>query len=133
MALPLAAADAVGEAGHLVEHRVHVGDDVLPVHDDRGVPRRAQGDMQDRAVLGDVDPVAPEHGVDPLAQAAFPGQLQEEPQRVVGDAVLRVVEEEAGGLDCQTLAAFGILREQRAEMDVPDLFVVGDERFPRRA
>ena len=69
MALPLAAADAVGEAGHLVEHGVDVRDDVLPVHDDRGVPRRAQGDVEDGPVLGDVDLLAAEHRVDPRSRS----------------------------------------------------------------
>ena len=36
--LPSAAADAVGEVGHLVEHGVDLGHDVLAVDDDRLVP-----------------------------------------------------------------------------------------------
>ena len=40
--------------------------------------RRAQGDVQDGTVFRDVDPVAPEHGVDALPQAAFLGQPQEQ-------------------------------------------------------
>ena len=133
MALPFAASDAVAEIGHLVQHGVHLGHDVLAVHDDGGGPRRAEGDVQDRAVFRDVDPVAAEHGVDAIAQAAFPGQLHEELQRLVRDAVLRVIEKDARGFSRQTLAAFGIRREERAEMDVLDLLVVGGERFPRRA
>ena len=35
-------------------------------------PRRAQGDVQDRAVFRDVDLVAAEHGVDAIAQAGIP-------------------------------------------------------------
>ena len=38
--------------------------------------RRAQGDVQDGAVLGGVDLLAAEHRVDPLAQAALLGQLR---------------------------------------------------------
>ena len=72
VALPLAAADAVGEVGHLVEHGMHLRHDVLAVHDDRCASRRAQGDVQDGAVLGDVDLVTAEHGVDPRAQPAIP-------------------------------------------------------------
>ena len=76
VALPLAAADAVGEGGHLVEHRVHRGDDVFAVDDDRLALGSAQGDVQDGAVLGDVDLVAAEHRVDLLAQAGLLGQLR---------------------------------------------------------
>ena len=64
------------------------------------VARRAQRDVQHGAVLGDVDLLAAEHRVDALAQArlARPAATQQ-PQRLVGDAVLRVVEVEAGGLE----------------------------------
>ena len=67
--LPLAGADALGERGHAVERLVHLGDDVDSVHDERALPRHAQRDMQDRAVLGRVDPVAAEHGLGALAQS----------------------------------------------------------------
>ena len=71
---------------------------------------RAQRDVQDGAVLGDVDLVAAEHGVDARAQAGLLGQLQQQLERLVGDAVLRVVEEEADGLERHPLAA---LRDRR--------------------
>ena len=64
VALPLAGADAVGEGGHLVEHRVDVGDDVFSVDEDALAFGRAQRDVQDGAVFGDVDLVAAKHGVD---------------------------------------------------------------------
>ena len=68
----------VGEAGHLVQHRVHVRHDVLAVHDDRGVPRRAERDVEDGPVLGDVDLLAAEHGVDPLRAARLLRQLDQQ-------------------------------------------------------
>ena len=51
---PGAAAHAVGEVGHLVEHGVDLGDHVLAVDDDRGAARRAQRDVEDGPLLGDV-------------------------------------------------------------------------------
>ena len=72
--------------------------------------------MQHRAVLGDVDLLAAEHGVDAAAQAGFLGQLQKQLQRFVGDAVLRVVEEEARGLGRHPLAALGVIGEKRPQM-----------------
>ena len=68
VARPRPAAHAVGKAGHLVEHAVHVWNDVLPVHQNRGAARRAKRNVKDGPVLGDVDPVATEHGVDPRRQ-----------------------------------------------------------------
>ena len=41
VALPLAAANAIGKVGHLVEHGMNLGDDVLAIDDDRR-PRGAR-------------------------------------------------------------------------------------------
>ncbi len=85
---PGAAAHAVGEVRHLVEHSMHPGYDVLAIDNDALVLRRAQGDMQHGAPLGDVDLVAAKHSVDALAQARGLGQLQQQAQRFSGDTVL---------------------------------------------
>ena len=130
VALPGAAPDAVGEVRHLVEHGVDLGHHVLAVHDDGGARGRAQGHVQDGPVLRDVDLLAPEHRVDAGAQAGFLGELEEELQRLVGDPVLRVVEEEARRLGGQALAAPGIVREELAQVQVPHLSVVGFEGLP---
>ena len=75
---PLSAADAVGEIRHPVEHGVNLGHHILAVdHDGRSL-RRAQGHVQDRALLGDVDLVAAEHRIDPRTQARFVGQLEQQ-------------------------------------------------------
>ena len=68
------------------------GHHVLAIDDDRCSSRRAQGHVQDSAVFRDVDLLAPEHGVDALAQSGFLGELQEQLERFVGDAILRVIE-----------------------------------------
>ena len=120
VALPRAAADAVGEVGHLVEHGVDLRHHVLAVDDDGCSSRRAQGHVQDGPVFRDVDLLAPEHGVDALAQAGFLGQLQEQLERFVGDAVLRVVEVDAHRLGGHALAALGVVREELAQMQLPD-------------
>src|SRR4026209_638390 len=92
-ARPRAAADAAGEVTHAVEHGVDLRDDVLAVYKDRLAARRAQRGVEGRAVFGHVDPRAAEHRVDSLAQARVVRQPQQELQRLVGDAGLRVVEE----------------------------------------
>ena len=119
VALPRAAADAVGEVGHLVEHGMHLGDDVLAVHDDGSVFRRAQGDVQHGAVFREVDLVPAEHRVHALAQAGFGRQLHEQLEGLVGDAVLGVIQEEARGLRRHPLAAFRVSREQLPQMPAP--------------
>ncbi len=71
--------------------------------------------MQDRAVLRDVDLFTPEHGVDPRLQIGILGQSQEQLEGLVGDAILRVIEEDAQVLCRHPLAALGIIREQLSE------------------
>ena len=106
------------------------GHDVLAVDHDRRAARRAQRHVQHGALLGDVDLLAPEHRVDAPAQVALVGELQEQLQRLVGDAVLRVVEVEPGALDGEALAAAGIVGEELAQVRVPKLLVVRRERLP---
>ena len=86
--------------------------------------------MQDGAVFGDVDLFAAKHGVDARLQARFLGQLQEQLERLIGDAVLGVIEEDAGGLRRQPLAATGIFGEQVAEMHVAHLLGVSFQGLP---
>ena len=62
VAVPRAGADRVGEGGHLVEDGVDFGHDVFAVDEDGFGFGRAQSDVEDGAVLGDVDLLAGEHG-----------------------------------------------------------------------
>src|SRR5204862_292362 len=78
--------------------------DVLSVDDDRGRPGRAERHVEHRPALRLVDPLAREHGIDARAQAALLGQPHEERKRLVGRAVLGVVEVEARGLGGHPLA-----------------------------
>src|SRR5262249_27970718 len=131
--LPGAAAHALGEVGHAVEDLVDAGYDVFAVHDDALPAGGAQGDVEDGALLGDVDRLPAEHGVDPLAQAALLGQPHEEPERLVSDAVLGVVEVDADGLDRQALTAPGVVGEELPEVKPLGCLVVGLQRLPGRA
>ena len=97
---PLARADPVGEGGHLVEDGVHAR-----ARRSRRRPRstasrgRAQRGVQHRAVLGDVDLLAAEHRVPQPGTPRRGGQLAQQPQRLVGDQVLGVVEVEVADLE----------------------------------
>ncbi len=109
VAFPVATAYAVGEGGHLVEHRVDCRDYVLAIDQDGFSFGGAQGDVEHGPLFGDVDLVAAEHGVDALPQAGFLGELQEKLARFVGDAVLGVVEKEAGRLEGKAVGASRIV------------------------
>ena len=100
---PGAAADLVGKCRHAVEHLVHLRHDVFAVNLDAGAARRAQRDMQNRAFFGIVDLLATEHRVPPRRDAALFGERQEKAQCFGGDAVLRVVEKQAGAFGGEAL------------------------------
>ena len=88
--------------------------------------------MEHGALLGRVDPVAAEHRLDLFAQPARAGQSDEQTDRLVRDAVLRVIEVQAGGLHGEALAARRIVGEQRPEGHVAHLLVMRRKRPPRR-
>ncbi len=67
---------------------MHLRHDVLAIENDLFALRRTQRDVQDRAILGDVDPLAAEHGVAARRQARFVGQLPQQAHRFFADAVL---------------------------------------------
>ena len=81
-------------------------------------------------MLGDVDRLAREHRVGALAQAGVVGELDQQPDRLVGHPVLGVVEEQSLGLGDHPLAAIGIGGEQVLEMLLADLGVMGDQGIP---
>jgi hypothetical protein len=56
---------------------MHLWHNVFPVDNDRRIFGCAQSHMQNGAVFRDVDLLAPEHGVDATAQAAFFCELYE--------------------------------------------------------
>ena len=87
---PLAGAHPVGEGGHPVEHRVHVGHDVLAVDLDHGVARGPQRGVQHRAVLGGVDLLAREHRVRAARPRPRGGQLDAAARSV--SSVIRCLE-----------------------------------------
>ena len=102
---PRAAADPVGEVGHLLQDGVDLGDDVGAVDLDVLAFRRPQRHVEDGPVLGDVDLLAREHRVDAGPQPGPLGEREEQPHGLVGDAVLRVVEVDAVDLEREALAA----------------------------
>ena len=116
VSLPFAGADAAGEFRHLIEDGVDLGHDVFAVQHNRFVFGRAEGHVQHGAMLGEVNFVSAKHGVDLRAQARLLGQLEEEAESLLRDAILRIVEEDTHGFGGHALAALGVFREQASEM-----------------
>ena len=128
--LPSAAANLLAEAGHLVEHGMHFRHDVLPIDLDHSAARRPQRHVEHGAVLGDVDLLAAEHGVDPRAEAGPFGQMDQQRERLFREPVLRVVEVQALGFADERLATLGIVGKELPEMEVADFGKVGRESLP---
>ena len=96
---PGAAANAIAERSHAVEHLVDVAHDVLAVDDERALPRHPQGDVEDGAVLGDVDVLAAEHRVAPLLDPTLARERGEQPKRLRRHPVLREIRVDRRRLD----------------------------------
>ena len=126
-------AHPVAEGRHLVQHGMHAGNNILAIDNNLFALGRAQRDMQHRPLLGDIDLVSSEHGVDVLAQSRLFRQLKQQLQGFVGDPVLRVVQEQPYGLGRETLATLGIIRKQLPQMRVAHGLVVGPQGLPCRA
>ncbi len=130
VAFPLTASHAIGEIGRPVEHGVDLVHHVLAVHDDRSPSRRPEGHMQNGPVLGDIDPVPPEHGVYSVPEAGLISESDQEPERFVRHAVFRVIEEKPSGFHRHALAPCGIVREKSSEMQVLCFLVMSGKGFP---
>jgi len=130
VAFPVARTDAFGEGGHLVEDFVDLGNDIFSIDKDGFGLRRAESDVEDGAVFGDVDLLAGEHGFGALAQAGLFGELLQQAEGFVGDAVLGVVEKKSCTFHRKTRAAVGVGGEELAEMGFADRVEVGLKSFP---
>jgi hypothetical protein len=100
------------------------------VDDELLVAGHAQRHVEHGPLLGHVDLLAGEHGVDPLAQAGGLGDADEEADRLRRQPVLRVVEEEALGLDREAFAPLRVGGEEVAQVRVPYVPEVRHERLP---
>jgi hypothetical protein len=78
VALPFAAAHPVAKSARLVEHGMDRWNYILTIDDNRFTLGRAQCDVQNRSLFGDVDLLSPEHSVDAFAQAGFFRQLHQQ-------------------------------------------------------
>jgi hypothetical protein len=66
---------------------VNLGYYIFAVDDDRRLYWRTQSHMQDYSLFSNVDLLAGEHRVDPRPHARLFGQLYEELERIVRDAI----------------------------------------------
>jgi hypothetical protein len=110
---------------------MNLGHDVRAVDHDRSALGRAQRDVQNGAMLGDIYVITAEHRVDSPAQIGFLRELDEPIESFSGDTILGVVEKDSGTLGYHLLAAFRVIGEKLPQMEVFDLWIMLFEGFPR--
>ena len=74
--------------------------------------------MQDRPLLCGIDLLAAEHGIDSRLKTGFFCELKKEPEGLVDNAVLGVIEVQACSLDCHPLAALRVVSEKLTQMQL---------------
>src|SRR5262249_45256311 len=84
---PLATTDTIGKVGHLAEHGMDLRHDVLAVDDDGRAFRRTKRHMQRGPIFRYVDFLAAEHRVDSSLQLGLLGELHEQLEGFVTDAI----------------------------------------------
>jgi phosphohistidine swiveling domain-containing protein len=128
---PGAAAYPLAELTHLREHGVDRKHGVLTIDPHRPVRPVAERDVENRAALGAIDPVAGEHAIPPALEVGLPGEVPQQAQRLRGDPVFRVVEQQVALAQREAREAPGIVREQIAQMDRGHRLGMTLEHLPR--
>src|SRR5262249_42208113 len=78
----------------------------------------------------DIDLVSRKHSRNPLSQPCVVGELEQKPESLVGNPILRVIELDAYGGRGQTFAASRVVREKLAQVQLLYLLVMRCERLP---
>jgi hypothetical protein len=112
VALPFPAADAIGKGRHLVKHSMNVRHYVLAVHGDRCRFRGAESHVQHRALFRDIDFLAAEHRVTSFLNASLSGELYEQSNGLVGDAIFGEVQKHVRAFRNKVCTTVRILCEQ---------------------
>ncbi len=105
----------------------HLGDETEGEAAVAVVPQRH---VQHGAIFRKIDLLATEHGLDPPVQAGGPGQPDEQLDRLVGDAILGIVQIEAGGLNRETPATSWVGREDLLQVSLPQTLGWEGQRSP---
>ena len=111
------AAQPVGERAHLVEHLVHVGDDVLAVDRQLDASRGNRSAVCSTARSSEVLMCSPANIASRRCfEAGGLREVDQQLQRLAGDPVLAVVDVEVADGQRQLPAAIGVLAEELAEV-----------------
>src|SRR5262249_39425361 len=95
MSLPLTAPHPVAELTHPSKDGMDFRHDILPIDDDRGPGWSAQRSVKHGPIFRNVDLAAGKHGINPFPQSSILGKPEQQLERLVGDAILRIVQFDA--------------------------------------
>ena len=129
---PLAASHLLGEGAHALDYRIDLGHHVLAVDHHRRIAAVAQCRVQHCTVLGVVDLVAGKHPFAPAGHVRFFGQAQQQLHGLLGDAVLRVVQQKLADLERKPLEPARIGREQIAHVQSRHLGLMRPQALAHR-
>ena len=108
---PGAATHGLAEEAHVDQGGAHLGHDVPAAHQDGARRKIAQGHVQDRPALGQVDRLACEHLVAHRFHTRGARQAAQQRHGLAGDAVLGVVEQQIPKAERESCKTPGILGE----------------------
>src|ERR1700730_10833619 len=114
----------------MVEDRVNTGYDIMVVDPHDRSLRRPQRHMKGGTPFRNIDLFPAKHRVAPRRDAALFRKPQQQPQRLVGYAVLRVVEIKSRSFRHKPFATARILGEHLPQMQSLDLIVVDGKGLP---
>src|SRR5690554_7930541 len=111
----------VHDALHAAQLLVHLGGDVLAVHHAGSSLGQPQGPMHRRPALGGIHRLTAKQSVDPVGQVLLARQREQSVDRLLGQALLGVIEQQRAAISVQALEALRIIGEKLRQMGVLDV------------
>jgi hypothetical protein len=121
VSLPLPTPESIAKTGHLIEDFVDIRNDISPTEFDACISRRSQSRMEYGAIFCDVDRIASKHRFDRWPKLRLIGKCKKVLERLLIDAVFRVVEVDPLGFDTKDLSSLRVFAEQIPQMHSLDL------------
>ena len=118
------------ELVHALQHLAHPGHDVAAIDQDGSAVEVAQGHVQHRPLLGEVDLLPRKHAPAPLGDLGLPGQGEQQLHGTFVDQVLGVIEEYVIELQREAPETLWIIREHIGDSPAAHLPAVGRQLLP---
>ena len=107
-----------------------IRNDISPTKFDPCIPRSSQSRMQHGSIFCDVDRIASKHRFDRWPKFRLIGKCKKMLERLLIDAIFRVVEIDPLGLDTKDPSSLRVFAEQIPQMHPLDLGEMNLKRLP---